>query len=322
MRLRERLSIKALAVVVFWGVSFVATRIALEVLTPFALVAARMIIGCAAMLALARLVGGRVWPHAQDRSRCVLLGAILAAHLLIQAVGLLKTTATNTGWIIAFAPIAIAVGGLIFLRERLRARAWGGILLGTCGVLIVSLSTGVRFTDAKLGDLLQLVSCITWAAYTLLAVRAITRSGPLPVTFAAVGVAALATTLVAFAQPWQVGPLDLETVSAVVFLGVVCTGSAHWLWNAAVRDVGSTTAGAYLYLEPVVTWITAAIVLGERINTIGLLGGAMVLLGVWIVSTSFIKKIRDGRLSGRPCRLVTSVDGLGLSGLRLGPRDR
>jgi drug/metabolite transporter (DMT)-like permease len=286
MNLHKRLSIKALAVVVFWGVSFVATRIALEVMTPLALVATRMVIGCAIMFALARLMGLRIWPQGRDQTRCVLLGVILAVHLVIQAVGLLKTTAINTGWIIAFAPIALAVGALVFLRERLRARAWGGILLGTTGVLIVSLSTGVRFTDAKVGDLLQLISCVTWAAYTLLAVRAITRSGSLPVTFAAVGVAAVATTLVALARPWVVSPLDLQTVLAVIFLGVVCTGSAHWLWNAAVREVGSTTAGAYLYLEPIVTWITAAAVLGERINAVGLLGGAMVLLGVWIVSTA------------------------------------
>jgi drug/metabolite transporter (DMT)-like permease len=282
----QRFSAKALAVVVFWGVSFVATRLALEVLTPLILVAARMTIGCATMLALARMLGRPLWPRAEDRARCLVLGLILAAHVLIQAFGLLKTTATNTGWIIAFAPIAIAVGALIFLGERLRSRAWGGILFGAAGVLVVSLSTGLRVTDAKVGDLLQLISCITWAAYTLLAVRAVSGSGSLPVTFAAVAVAALASMVAAAFQPWPGGGLTLQAVLAVAFLGIVCSGSAIWLWHAAVRDVGSTTAGTYLYLEPLVTWIAAAAVLGERINAVGLLGGGMVLLGVWIVSSA------------------------------------
>ncbi|MHC4094256.1 MAG: DMT family transporter [Planctomycetota bacterium] len=182
MDVRECLSLRALLVVVFWGLAFVATRVALTVLTPAGLVATRLMIGCVTMLAVARLMGRSVLPRPADRPRCVLLGLILTAHLLIQAHGLVRTTATNTGWIIAFTPIAIAIGAWLFLRDRLPGRTWIGIALGTAGVLLISLSSGTGFTDAKVGDLLQLVSCITWAAYTLLAVGPVARNGSLPVS--------------------------------------------------------------------------------------------------------------------------------------------
>ena len=107
---RVRFSGKALLVTVFWGLSFVASRVALEVFTPIGLVAARTVIGCAALFAVTRGLGYALTPPAGDRGRCLLLGLILAAHLLIQSAGLLMTTATNTGWIIGFVPITIALG--------------------------------------------------------------------------------------------------------------------------------------------------------------------------------------------------------------------
>ncbi|MHC4066081.1 MAG: DMT family transporter [Planctomycetota bacterium] len=286
MDIRECLSLRALLVVVFWGLAFVATRVALTMLTPAGLVATRLMIGCLTMLAVARLLGRSVLPRPADRARCVLLGLILTAHLLIQALGLVRTTATNTGWIIAFTPIAIAIGASLFLRDRMPGRTWIGIALGTAGVLLISLSSGTRFTDAKVGDLLQFVSCITWAAYTLLAVGPVARNGSLPVTFAAVAVAAVAAVSVGLLGPWAAGPATAEAVVAVAFLGLVCSAIAYWLWYAAVRDVGSTTAGAYLYLEPFVTWFAATMILDERLGGIALTGGVMVLAGVWVVSSA------------------------------------
>jgi drug/metabolite transporter (DMT)-like permease len=103
---------------------------------------------------------------------------------------------------------------------------------------------------------------------------------------AAVAVAAVASGIVALGGRWTVAPITVQAVGAVAFLGVVCSGLAHWLWYAAVRDVGSTRAGAYLYLEPFVTWLAAATLLGERIALLGVAGGVAVLLAVWLVSSA------------------------------------
>ncbi|MCP4246337.1 MAG: DMT family transporter [bacterium] len=281
----KRLSVHALLVAVFWGLSFVATQIALDVLTPVALVALRLVIGTVAMFAVARIAGWTPWPRPGDRLHCLLLGLILAVHLLIQSCGLLKTTATNTGWIIAFVPITIAVGARLFLSERMAARAWFGIGLGTVGVLVISLAGGLAFSDAKVGDLLQFASCLTWTAYTLLSVGPIARNGSLPVTLASLAVAGGISVAASAFGPWTVAAPSLETVAAVAFLGVVCSGLACWLWHAAVSKVGSTTAGTYLYLEPFVTWAAAAAVRNERLSAVGLIGGLTVLVGVWLVSS-------------------------------------
>ena len=280
--------------VAFWGLSFVATRIALDTLTPMTLVAARLLIGAATLFVIGRMTRRPLRVAPGDRLRCFLLGLILAGHLIIQNIGLLKTTATNTAWIIGFIPVTIALAAHVFLGERLSLRGWAGIVLGALGILLVTTSAGLRFDDAKVGDMLQLISCCTWAAYTLVAVSAVRRNGALRVTFWSIGVAACIVTCTAGLQRSLVAPLDWKTFVAVTFLGVICSGLAYWLWYAAIAELGASVTGAYLYLEPFVTWAAAALVLRERLGAIGVAGGLTVLAGVWIVASS---KRRDSKTS-------------------------
>jgi len=282
----NRFSGKASWAVVFWGSSFVATRMALRWLTPTGLVLVRLLIGSVSMWCLASLFETRRGLAPADRGRLVLLGLILAGHLLIQNVGLLKTTAANTGWIIGFIPATIAVGAFVFLKERLTGWAWVGIALGAGGILLVSLSSGFGFSQAKVGDLLQLSSCFTWTAYTLLAIGPIRRNGALPVTVWSLAVAAVATGVASPFFPFTCGIATTESIVAVGFLGLVCSGAAYWLWFRAVDDVGSTTTGTYLYLEPLVTLVAAALLLGETVHPLGVAGGVAVLAGVWLVSAN------------------------------------
>lgn len=295
MPTHPRFSLAALTTVICWGLSFVASRIALDSLSPAALVASRLVIGLVTLAAIRRVL----WPgrrlDSRDRGRCVLLGLILAGHLLMQNSGLLKTTATHAGWIVGFMPATIALGSMLFLRERLTRRAWLGIAIGAVGVTLVCLSTGLRFDDAKVGDLLQLISCFTWTAFTLLSVGPIGRSGALPVTVWVIGVAAGGAGLfelagwtgwLGSADVWFVGPVTVPAVASVVFLGAICSGAAYVLWNVAIRSIGSPATSTYLYLEPFVTLIGAQVVLHEPLRGLGVAGGLVVLLGVWLVSST------------------------------------
>jgi len=185
-----RISGAALFAVVAWGASFVATRFALEAFTPFALVALRLTLGVVLLLAVARWQGHRAVPGRGVAGVTVLLGLIVAAHLLIQAIGLGHTTAMNTAWIISFIPVVIAIGARLFLGQRLPALAWAGVAIASLGVLLVTAQEPPDFAHARLGDLLQLGSCFTWAAYTLLAVRPLQRWGSLAMTAGPMAVAA------------------------------------------------------------------------------------------------------------------------------------
>ncbi len=282
-----RISGAALFAVVAWGASFVATRIALEVFTPFAIVALRLTLGVVLLLAVARWQRQRAVPGREAAGITVLLGLIVAAHLLIQAIGLGHTTAMNSAWIISFIPVVIALGARIFLGQRLPALAWAGVAVATLGVLLVTAQEPPDFAQARLGDLLQLGSCFTWAAYTLVAVRPLQRWGSLAMTAGPMAVAAAVLWLAAAVDGrLLVAPPDAASVLAITFLGVLCSGAAFLLWFRAVSAVGPARSGVYLYVEPFVTLALAWVMLGEPVLVNAVAGGLAVLVGVALVHRS------------------------------------
>lgn len=291
--------------ITFWGASFVATRVALEALSPVTLVAVRLLMGSALLGLIVLSRPGRTLPVPRDWPRCLLLGVTLAAHLGVQAYGLLYTSAMNAGWIVGFMPVTIALGAHLLGQQRLHARGWLGVALGTAGVLLVTMRAPPDFRHARFGDLLQLSSCLTWTVYTLLATRPVMRSGALRVTLFAMAVAAVLTALLAL-TPLLLGAGQGATATAAAasllrpdgsaalrrwdvllsigFLGVLCSGLAYYLWFKATEAHGPTRVAALLYLEPFVTLITAVLLLHEPILVNAVAGGLIVLVGVWLIS--------------------------------------
>ena len=277
-------SLKGLFAVVVWGASFVATRIALETLNPVALVAIRLLLGAGLLAVILRATGHRVLPTHADRTTCGLLGVVIAAHLLLQARGLDYTSAINTGWIIGFIPVCIAVGAQLLGQQRLARLGWIGVAVGTAGVLLVTLEKPPDFAHARLGDLLQIASCLTWTLYTLASAGVIARQGALRVTTFAMGAAALLCTIAALGTGALRAPLTAEAVLAIAFLGLLCSGVGYYLWFAATHERGPTRIAALLYLEPFVTLAVATTLMNEPITRSAILGGLCVLLGVYLVS--------------------------------------
>jgi drug/metabolite transporter (DMT)-like permease len=261
----------------------VATRIALESFNPFGLVAFRLLAAAALLGIAVRARGGRMLPVPADRPVCLLLGVTLAAHLLMQAYGLRYTSAINTGWIIGFIPVTIALGAQLLGQQRLTLTGWAGVAVGTGGVLTVTAVAPPDFTQARLGDLLQIASCVTWTVYTLTGAGPIVRNGALRVTAFAIGTAAILVTLASLGTGVVAGPITPRGLIALGFLGLICSGVAYYAWFAASRDQGPTRVAALLYFEPFVTLGTAAALLREPVTLNALAGGLIVLCGVWLV---------------------------------------
>jgi drug/metabolite transporter (DMT)-like permease len=68
------------------------------------------------------------------------------------------------------------------------------------------------------------------------------------------------------------------------FLGVVCSGIAYIFWYDGIKTVTISQVGTFLYIEPLVTVITAGLILGEAVKPSSLIGGGAILLGVWLVN--------------------------------------
>ncbi len=280
------ISLLLIAAVVIWGISFVATKLCLEYLTPPQIIAARLILALPVMFAVAgikKLSFGFIRQYWKLTLGC---GLVLVAHLLIQIEGMKTTTATNTVWLITTIPVFILIFAFVFLGERITLRQGAGTALAAFGVLVL-VSRGnlgsLEFIKSY-GDWMVLASCITWTIYTVLG-KKIADSPPLAVTTAILAVAAIVVVPPTLIQSGTAVYFTLppKIIIALLYLGIFCFGLAYWFWIEALKRKPAGKVGAYLYLEPLSTMIVAPMILDESITTSLIGGGIMVIIGVWLV---------------------------------------
>jgi len=275
-----------LTAVVIWGWTFVATKILVAELGPVDIFALRLAIGLP-VLGLLLLVK-RV-PLRFDRGDglpLILGGAILALHFPMQIAGIVTTTASNSGWIIAVTPLVLGVLSFLFLRERIGWRGAAGIAVATAGILVL-VSRG-RLGDLawlqSTGDWLVLASAHTWALYTVATRDLSRRRDPLAVAFGILVVSAIFTAVpfAVTAQLADIRALSPRGIASILYLAIPGTALGQWFWQEGVRRLGATRAGMYLYLEPLATLALAVPLLGEPFGPVVALGGGLVLAGVYL----------------------------------------
>jgi drug/metabolite transporter (DMT)-like permease len=275
-----------LCAVVVWGWTFVATKILLTELGPIEILTMRLAIGLPflGVLLLANRVSLRF--ERVDAAPILAGGVIMTTHFLLQISGLVTTTASNSGWIISVTPLAMAVLAFLFLRERIGWSAVAGIAVATIGILLLVSRGRLGNLDwlRSTGDWLILLSAHTWAAYTVVTRNLVRRRNPLAVTFAILLVAALliAAVFVATADFGRLRSLSPRGLAALLYLAIVAMAVGQWFWQVGVAKLGATRAGLYLYLEPLATLTLAVPLLGEPVGVVTLIGGALILTGVYL----------------------------------------
>jgi len=274
---------KALLATVLWGCSFIAVRIALDAATPAGLVWMRNALAALLLFGLLRLRGGAFLPQPGDRLRVAGLGLLMGLHYLLQAEAMRHTSAMQAGWIMAFIPAVVAVGAWLFQGQRMRAIGWLGIAAASVGVFVLTTADPAQLTDAGLGDGLLFLSTFTWATYILLSGAPARRSGALCIAAGVTATSVLPTALLALVQgSWYAAPTT-PTVAALVFLGAGAGAIALWAFTTAIAELGPERSAAFQYLQPFVTLVAAFVILSEPIGRAQLIGGPVVLLGVWLV---------------------------------------
>jgi drug/metabolite transporter (DMT)-like permease len=279
--------------IVFWGTSFVATKLLLREMSPLPLVFARSVLGS---LVLGGILLLRREPLAPPRDTWLSLtvmgfvGVFLQQSL--QAQGLIWTTAINTGWLIGLIPLWTAILARFVLKERFGPRKVAGLAVGFLGGLVLvtrgKFSLGVLALPSTRGDLLILLSTLNWAIYTVLGHRTLRRLGAVRATAGALlaGCVLLAPIVIGAGGMGDLARLSPLGWGSLLFLGVGCSGLGYLFWYGAIDRLEASRVASLLYLEPLVTFVAAVLILGEEIRPIVVAGGLLVLGGVILVQTA------------------------------------
>jgi drug/metabolite transporter (DMT)-like permease len=213
-------------------------------------------------------------------------GLLFALDLAFWASGVVLSGATIPTLLANTAPVWVGLGALLFFREKLPGKFWFGLAIALFGTALVLGLESFGAMSFDLGALLGLIAGLFYAVYFL-----ITQIGRkwLDVLsyFWVSGVTATAALLIfnlLFSQPmWGFTP---KTYFNLLALGLISQGVGVLAINYVQGLLPATIVSTTLLGQPVVTALLAAPLLGEKLQPAQIVGGAAVLLGVYIVHHS------------------------------------
>ncbi|MFF3350342.1 DMT family transporter [Streptomyces sp. NPDC002779] len=185
------------------------------------------------------------------------------------------------------APVVVIAWFMVVRRVRLPASAWGGAVIAICGIaVVVQFWSGMRLDAIGLAAGLGAAAC--QASFFLLSATAREEIDTLALITAGTTIGAVAVGV--FAQPWDlpwgalgeqtdVAGVSLPVWALVAWIVLVSTVLAYVCGIAAIRLLSSPVAGVTANLEVVVAALIAWIAIGEKITTVQILGGLLVLFG-------------------------------------------
>ncbi len=268
-----------------WGGMYVVSDVVLETIPPFTLLGLRLALG---ILTWGIVIVARRLPVPFGRLREILFAGFVGygVSLGLQFVGTKLSTAANGALLTSATPAFVALFAAWLLREKLSRRMIFALLVSTAGVLLVVDVRAARFSpDLFLGNLALVGAALTWGLYSVLMRRA-TLAGEnlVPLTFIVLfGGLPISLPLMGLElAEGNIGIMTPQVILGVLYLGVISTAFAMYLWTYAFARLEANAASLTFFAQPVVGVALSAILLGEVISPAFYAGGLLIGTGLWL----------------------------------------
>lgn len=274
--------------VLFWGLSFVASKTVLNTgVPPMTMVTLRFVVATIILNIFLR----RFDPAARLRRKDIL--PLLASGLcgvtiyfFFESRGIKLTSASHASLIIAVIPVVTVLAEAIFFRTRISWMVAVGIALSVVGVVFVVARPGAGSAGAfsPAGDLFMFGACGAWVAYILLSKNLHTRLSDIAITAyqSLFGTVFLIPFCLLERGQWV--PITPAAWVSLAYLAVFCSALSNFLYMYALSRLGPISVSPYVNLIPVVGVLGGVALLGETVVWIQILGGVVILGGVLLVS--------------------------------------
>jgi drug/metabolite transporter (DMT)-like permease len=271
--------------VLFLGTNPVAVKLAVSEVSPLPFVAIRFTLAGLVVLGLVFLLG-LDRPGRGDLLRMAGVGLIgVGMNNVAFTFGVSLTTASETALIYAAVPIWGILLGLALGLER--PTLWGilGVALAFLGVgVVVYGGLGGGGGTSIVGDLLVVVATMCWGSYAVLSLPLLRSYSPLVVAAYTMLFGGLAALLIAVPGLLDV---DWEAVSrgawgAVAYSTLLVAAFGFAAWQAGISRIGANRVLVYQYLITLVGVTSGVLLLGESLTINKILGGAVILVGVYL----------------------------------------
>jgi drug/metabolite transporter (DMT)-like permease len=273
-----------------WGANFAVAKLTLREFPVMSLGFLRFAFACILLIPFLLAENRKVRIRVEHLPKLVLIGlSLVTFNIVFFYLGLLNSTAINASALQLIIPLLSIVGCWIFLREKIYRINLFGILLGFVGTLIIIglplIFIGDLSGKTLLGNFLLILSSISFVIGAIMSRKMLKFYPPLVITTIAFLVGMLSFLLPAvndyLVDPAWVNKVTVLGVLGLLYISILSSVSAYFLFQWALERVGVIQANIFQYFEPAIAVAIAVPFLGERISFSFIVGTVLVILGVY-----------------------------------------
>jgi drug/metabolite transporter (DMT)-like permease len=267
---------------------YVVSKIVLEVIPPFALLTIRYVLGALTLGVVIYFRKNKTPLNKEFFWSSFWVGFVgYGISLGFQFVGTKLSTASNGSLVTSATPAFVLLFAPFLLGERTTVRRMIALAVSTLGVIAVIDPRNAEISPTLFwGNMSLLSAALTWALYSVL-VRKVSRSGDLLASSTIMLLGGLPSSLlfgILEVQKNGIGEITPGIIGGLLFLGIISTAIAMFLWNYAFAELPAAVASLTFFAQPVVGTLLGWFFLAEKITPLFLAGGALISIGILVAT--------------------------------------
>ncbi|EEL50015.1 MULTISPECIES: DMT family transporter [Bacillus cereus group] len=273
-----------------WGGMYVISKYVLDFVPPLTLVWLRFIIAFFVLYTILKITERKnkkkIHIHKRDWFLFAWIGFIgYFISITCQFIGT-KLSDAHTGSLVTSAtPAFMVVFATLILKEKLTTRRILSTILATIGVIIV-IGWDIEVGSYFIGTIILVGAAITWALLSIYVKIASTRFSSLLITTYAIFFSLFFITpcMIWELQSSPVGNLNTTIILGILYLGIISTAGAFFLWNKGLELMDASIGSLFFFFQPIVGSLLGWFLLDETLNRNFFIGGALIIFSVVITT--------------------------------------
>jgi len=268
-----------------WGGMYVVSKVVLTVISPLELVWLRYVVALITLIVVG-IVTRQSWHIRRQDFPIILAIGVIGYDISIwtQFVGTKLSSAQMGAMITSATPAFMVIFARLILKETITLRKGLSTFIAMIGVLCI-VGIGDIGEANQLGGAVLGIAALSWALMSVLIKRIPGGYSQLVVTTYAIFIATVLITPFVFLQidQAQIQALSQPAIwSGVLYLGIVATAAAFFLWNKGLQMVTAASGGLYFFFQPIAGTLLAWLFLGEQVGITFWIGAILILSGVFL----------------------------------------
>ena len=279
MQVNHKYNIYMFIATIFFGMTYVLTKICLNYSTEFHIISFRFSI---AFIISLIFLHKKIFPiKRREFFYSLLLGGLLFLIFITMTIGVKYTTATNASFLISLSVIFIPFFSWVFNKEKPKKSIFLVLIIVLIGIMLLTLDKNL---ELHIGDILCLICSLLFSFHILITERFVKSNNPITLGVLQFGEVAILSFLVQYPIEKFTLPKDEKFWISLLILIVFCTVLAYIIQTVSQKKLSSTLIGLILSLEPVFSGIFGYFFLNEYLNYQQCIGATLLLISVIYIS--------------------------------------